>query len=113
MGETRKITDAQLGVLWQIAEHGPLAAIEVMGPPKIDGSRKIKIECHALNAATLDSLCRNGLVTVERGSTSRPANAVGKLGHARTPITVLLTDAGRAAIDRPTPVTTEGGGENG
>ena len=113
MAEKKKISDAQWGVLWQIAEHGPLAAIEVMGPPRMDGSRRIKIECHALNAATLDSLCRNGFVTVERGDTARPKDAVGKAGHARTQITILLTDAGRNLIDRPTPVTTEGGGENG
>lgn len=102
-----RISDAQWGVLWQLAEHGPLSAVEVMMPPKMDGSRRIKIECHALNAATLDNLCRNGLVHVERGSTARPRNAVGKAGHARTKLTITLTDEGRAALNQ------QDGGGNG
>jgi len=95
-----KISDAQWGVLWQLAEHGPLSAVEVMIPPKMDGSRRVKIECHALNAATLDTLRRNGLVHVARGATARPQNAVGKAGHARTRLTITLTDQGREVLAR-------------
>lgn len=94
-----KLSDAQWSVLAHIEAHGPFKALEVMGPRKMDGSRKIKIESNVLNVATLDNLSRRGLVHVERGETRRPVNAVGKSGHARTDLTISLTEAGRAAIN--------------
>jgi len=105
MGKTEKLSDAQWGFLRSIEDFGPRTAIEVIGPPKMDGSRRIKLENCAVSAATLDNLRRRGLVHIERGEVKRPVNAVGKKGNTRTQIAISLTDAGRAAIFVPDHLT--------
>jgi hypothetical protein len=93
-----KLSDAQYGVLSQLEQHGAISAIEVAGPPKMDGTRKAKLECHACSIATLNKLSDAGLVHVERGEPRRPVNAVGKKGHARTELLISITEKGRQAI---------------
>jgi DNA-binding MarR family transcriptional regulator len=93
-----KLTDAQFSALHTLAEFGPKAATEVRMPPAMDGSRRIKLECHFLTAPTLARLEQGGLVSVQRSEPSAPVNAVGKRGHARRSLTISITDAGRAAV---------------
>ncbi len=93
-----KLTDAQYSALHTLAEFGPKTGTEVRMAPAMDGSRRIKLECHFLTAPTLARLEADGLVSVERGPLRRPTDAVGKSGHARRPITIAITDAGRAAL---------------
>lgn len=45
------------------------------GPAGMDGKRKVKLECPALNAATLAKLEQAGLVAVSRGEIYRPKDA--------------------------------------
>ncbi len=95
-----QLTDAQFSALHTLAEFGPKTGTEVRMAPAMDGSRRIKLECHFLTAPTLAKLEAEGLVAVERGPASAPKNAVGKSGHARRPLTITITDAGRAALGR-------------
>jgi hypothetical protein len=64
----------------------------------MDGTRRVKLECHFLTAPTLAKLEASGLVAVERGLAEAPRNAVGKPGHMRRPLTIKITDAGRDAL---------------
>jgi hypothetical protein len=98
-----KITASQFGVLCTLRDFGPQNVVEVLGPPKMDGSRKAKIEGFLLTAPTLDCLERNGLVSVQRGDVFRLKNAVGRSGLKRRALTISITDAGRAALGSPTP----------
>lgn len=93
-----KLTDAQFGWLSTLSEFGPSDAIEVVGPPAMDGSRKVKLESHLGSTVTLSALERSGLVAVRRQSFGRPQNAVGKRGHERIQIRITITDEGRAAL---------------
>ena len=95
-----KLTDAQFSALHTLAEFGPKTGTEVRMPPAMDGSRRIRLECNILTAPTLAALEAGGLVSVERGEAAAPKNAVGKRGHARRPITIAITDAGRSALGR-------------
>lgn len=93
-----KLTDAQFSALHTLAEFGPKTGTEVRLAPAMDGSRRIKLECHFLTAPTLAKLETDGLVSVVRTSLPTPTNAVGKSGHARRSLTINITDAGRAAL---------------
>jgi DNA-binding MarR family transcriptional regulator len=95
-----KLTDAQFSALHTLAEFGPKTGTEVRMAPAMDGTRRIKLECHFLTAPTLARLEADGLVSVARGEAAAPINAVGKLGHARRQITISITDAGRSALGR-------------
>lgn len=97
---TTKLTDAQFSALHTLAEYGPKFGTEIRMLPAMDGSRRVKLECHLLTAATLARLEADGLVSVERGETSAPKNAVGKSSHARRPVTITITEAGRSALGR-------------
>jgi hypothetical protein len=93
-----KISDAQFGALDTLIQFGPVKAIEVAGPKSMDGSRKIKLECHAMSPATLANFEANGYVTVTRTPIATPVNAVGKKGNARRALVITITEAGRAAF---------------
>lgn len=93
-----KLTDAQFGALCTLNDHGPRTGTEVRMPPAMDGTRRIKLECHFMTAPTLAKLEEAGLVSVVRGDASRPVDAVGRRGHARREITIQITEAGRAAL---------------
>lgn len=94
-----KLTDAQFSALHALAEFGPKEMVEVHGPRGMDGKRKITVQ-GIMSAPTLARLEQAHLVTVDRGGSVRPANAVGKPGHIRFPLTVAITEAGRAALGR-------------
>jgi hypothetical protein len=96
--DTMKLTDAQAGALHTLAQFGPKQGVEVRMPPAMDGSRRIKLECHIMNAPTLAKLEASGLVSVVREQLPTPKNAVGKSGHARRSVTISITEAGRAAL---------------
>lgn len=93
-----KLTPSQLGVLDTLATFHPVAGVEVRLPPSMDGTRKIKLECHLMNATTLAKLESAGLVAVQRDDWTRPKDAIGKNGHARRTVTIEITDAGRSAL---------------
>lgn len=67
-----KLSDAQFGVLHQIADYGFILAEEVIGPRKMDGSRKVKFVCNCLSAATMNKLQALNLITVTRAEKDRP-----------------------------------------
>lgn len=93
-----KLSDAQWGALHQIVKHGPISAEEIIMPPAMDGSRRTKMRCHCLTAATMARLENAGFVTVTRTAEARPVNAVGKSGHRRNSLIVDITEAGRTAV---------------
>lgn len=93
-----KLSDAQYGVLSQIIRFGPISAEEVIMPPAIDGSRRRRLSCHCLTAATMANLENSGLVSVARTAEARPVNAVGKKGHSRNSLVIDITEAGREAV---------------
>lgn len=93
-----KLTDAQFCALATLANHGPASLTEVHGPRGMDGKRKISVQ-GIMAAPTLAKLEQAHLIAVDRGGGTRPVNAVGKGGHLRFPLTVTITDAGRAALD--------------
>lgn len=95
-----KLTDAQFSALHTLAEFGPKGGTEIRMPPAMDGTRRIKLECNILTAPTLARLEGEGLVSVARGEASAPKNAVGKSGHLRRPVTITITEAGRAALGK-------------
>lgn len=95
---TMKLTDAQFGFLSTLQEFGPRDAIEVVGPPAMDGKRKVKLESHLGSSATLAALERAGFVDVRRESLGRPKNAVGKRGHERIQLWIKITDSGREVL---------------
>ncbi len=92
-----RLSDAQFGALWQLIDHGPVIAEEIVLSQAMDGSRRTKLQCHLLTAATLSRLEAEGLVAVQRCPAQRPVNAAGKAGHRRNLLTIDITDAGRAA----------------
>jgi len=89
-----KLSDAQFGALSTIHNHGPINAVEVAGPADMSGKRKIKLECHVLNAATLAKLEGDGLVAVTRGEIYRPTDATGRKGHPRRNVCISITSDG-------------------
>lgn len=89
-----KLSDAQFGALSTLYQHGPINAVEVAGPAGMDGKRKIKLECHALNVATLTKLEAAGLVAVSRGDIYRPTDAAGRKGHPRRNVCISITAEG-------------------
>jgi hypothetical protein len=93
-----KLSDAQWGALFQLAEHGPIVAKEIILPVAMDGSRRTKLQCHCLTKATMDRLEAEGLVVVKRAALSRPVNAVGKAGHRRNEVVVHITAKGTEAL---------------
>jgi hypothetical protein len=93
-----KLSDAQFGALWHLADHGPVTAEEIIGPRNMAGKRKTTLKIHSMTAATINRLEAGGLVTVERIAAPRPVNAVGTPGHKRNTLTITITDAGRKAI---------------
>ena len=93
------LSAAQFGALSTLREFGPVKGIEVRQPPAIDGTRKTKLECHLMSAATLARLEGDGLVAVTRGEIFRPVDAGGKAGAARREIQIAITDKGHAAIE--------------
>jgi hypothetical protein len=92
------LTPAQFGTLHTLASHGPIVATEVKLQKAMDGSARTRWECHALPVATFRSLLALGLVAQSRKPLPKPVNAVGKKGHARTEVTVTITDDGRVAL---------------
>jgi hypothetical protein len=96
--EAMKLTDAQFSALHTLREFGPKEGVEVRMAPAMDGSRKIKLECNILTAPTLAKLEAEGLVAVDRVTVPTPVNAVGKRGHARSALTIKITDAGRLVL---------------
>jgi hypothetical protein len=93
-----KISDAQFGVLHQLLEFGPITAEEIKLPPAMDGSRRTKLRCNYLTAATMQKLEIGGFISVRRESAKAPVNAVGESGRQRRTITIEITGEGRAAI---------------
>lgn len=89
-----KLSDAQFGALISLREHGPINAVEVASAPGVDGKRKIKLECHVLNMATLAKLEQAGLVAVSRGEIYRPRDATGRNGHPRRNVCISITSDG-------------------
>lgn len=93
-----KLTDAQFSALSTLADYGPKTGTEVFMPAAMDGSRRTKLECNVLTAPTLARLETAGLVSVARGPTYRPKNAVGNSGRVRRDVTITITEAGREAL---------------
>lgn len=93
-----KISDSLHGALCTLREYGPAKGVEVRMPPAMDGTRRIKLECHLMSAPQLSKLEAAGYVTVERSEAFAPVNAVGKRGNLRRHVVIAITDAGRAAI---------------
>lgn len=89
-----KLSDAQFGVLSTLNEFGPVNAVEIEGSLGMDGTRKAKLECHVLNAATLAKLEDAGLVAVSRGTTYRPTDATGRKGRPRRNVCISITADG-------------------
>ena len=94
-----KLSDAQWGALWQIVSFGPITAEEIIMPKAMDGSQRVKLQCHYFSAATLSRLEGAGFVTVQRCASQRPVSATGQAGHRRNTLTIDITDAGRAKIE--------------
>ena len=94
-----KLTPAQFATLHTLNEFGSKTATEIVLPPAMDGSRKVKLQWNVANQRTLAVLEAAGLVVVSREPARRPVNAVGRNGHARRALTISITDAGRAALD--------------
>lgn len=92
-----KLTDAQFSALHTLAEFGPKELVEVHGPRGMDGKRKITVQ-GIMSAPTLAKLEQAHMISVRRDGAVRPVDAVGRPGHTRFPLTVEITDAGRAAI---------------
>lgn len=92
-----KLTDAQFGALSTLERFGPKVLVEVHGPRGMDGKRRITVQ-GIMSAPTLASLEQAHLIAVDRGTSARPVNAVGRPGYLRFPLTVSITDAGRAAL---------------
>lgn len=93
-----RISDSQYGALCTLRDHGPQKVLEVLGPPKMDGSRKAKIEGSFVTAQTLNRLEQLGAISVQRGVPYRLKNAVGKPGLKRCELRITITDKGRAAL---------------
>ena len=94
-----KISDAQFSALSTLREFGPIRAVEVQGPPGMDGKRRVRLECRVMNNATLAKLQSEGLVDVSRKPLPRVKNAVGNVGHPRIALTITATEAGLAALN--------------
>ena len=93
-----KLTNAQYCALCSLRDHGPSKGVETSGPPAMDGTRKIKLECHLMTHPTLRQLEALGFVSVYRGEVRRAVNAVGKRGIPRRDIAISITETGRAAL---------------
>lgn len=93
-----RITDSQFGALCTLRDFGPRDGEEILLPRGMDGKRKTRLSCHLMVSTTLQRMEDQGLVSVERGEYRAPKNAVGKSGHPRRPITISITDKGRAAL---------------
>lgn len=89
-----KLSDAQYGALSTLREFGPVNAVEVLGPPAMDGKRKVKLECHVLNVTTLAKLEDAGLAAVSRGVIYQPTDATGRKGHQRRNVCISITAEG-------------------
>lgn len=96
-----KLSASQSGALYALRDYGPKDAVEVAGPPGMDGSRKMKLECHLMSMPTLNRLEQLGAISVERGEFYRLKNAVGKSGLRRRDLRITITEAGRAALSAP------------
>lgn len=92
------LSDAQYCALTTVRDHGPINAQEVLQPPKMDGSRKVKLECHVLTAPTLKKLEGGGYVAVSRGEVYRKEDATGRKGNARRNVCISITAEGREAL---------------
>jgi len=93
-----RLSAAQFGVLQSLLDHGPVNGTEVLLPPAMDGSRRVKLECHLLNAVTLSKLESLGLVWVYRDVHERPKDATGRPGNPRRKITISIRDDGIKAL---------------
>jgi hypothetical protein len=89
-----KLSDAQFGALSTLRDHGPINAIEVAGPVDMSGKRKVKLECHVFNSATLAKLEGAGLVAVSRSEIYRPTDATGREGRHRRNVCISITADG-------------------
>lgn len=58
-----KLTDAQFSALHTLAEFGAKEGMEVLMPPAMDGSRRIKVECYLATGPTIARLEAAGLIT--------------------------------------------------
>lgn len=93
-----QLSDAQFGALCTLREFGPVRAVEVVQSPNMAGARKVKLQCHAMNAVTLAKLEAAGLVSVARDPLSQPKDATGRRGLPRRVVTISITDAGCEAL---------------
>lgn len=92
------LSDAQYCALTSVRDHGPINAQEVLQPPAMDGSRKVKLECHLMAAPTLAKLEAAGFVSVSRGEIYRKSDATGRKGNKRRSVCISITDDGIAAL---------------
>jgi hypothetical protein len=92
------LSDAQFGALTTVRDHGPINAQEVLQPPKMDGSRRVKLECHVLTSPTLEKLETAKLVAVSRGEIYQKEDATGRKGNKRRNVCISITADGLAAL---------------
>ena len=93
-----KLTPAQFATLHMLAERGPQQAREVLMPPAVDGSKRVKLEWNVASSLTLAKLEEAKLVHVKRVREAPPTDALGKRGHQRRALTIEITEAGRQAL---------------
>jgi hypothetical protein len=100
MTKKHRLSDAQLGVLWQLDGQGPIKAEEILGFSKKIGARTAALCCPQMTMATMKRLEAEGLILVQRARAPRPVNAVGKAGRLRNTLTISITEAGREALSK-------------
>lgn len=93
-----KLSNAQFGALSTLNDYGQKAAIEVIGPPAMNGNRYIKLECHFMATKTMAALEEARLIHVARQPGTAPKDAVGRKGKTRRKVIIAITDKGRAAL---------------
>lgn len=92
------LSAAQFSALHTLREFGAKSATEVVLPPAIDGSRKVKLEWSVATGPTLAKLEAAGYVRVTRKPVATIRDAVGRKGRERRALTIEITDAGRNAL---------------
>lgn len=92
------LSDAQFSALTTVRDHGPINAQEVLQPPKMDGSRAVKLECHVMSAPTLVKLEAAKFIAVSRGEIYQKADATGRKGNKRRNVCISVTADGLAAL---------------
>lgn len=92
----------QYGALARLRERGGTSsAAEAYGPRADDGVRRVSLRWGSTPLAVLVELERLGYVQVDRHRPLvGPIGLTAHEGELRRPITIRITDAGRAALDR-------------